>query len=176
MAIRGGGGAVRRAGGGFDRAVTRLRRGAAVGAGLGTVAMTLLGVADVTGRVLFNSPLLGQVEITRILLAYVAFLGLAEAEHSGGHIRLGVLDSLLAERARQRRDVLITALAVGVTAVLTGAAAVFFWDSWSAGETMMAPIVLPFWLAKLGVVIGVGLFTLQLLLELLRRGLSWTRS
>jgi TRAP-type C4-dicarboxylate transport system permease small subunit len=163
-------------GGGLARAVARLRRGAAVGAGLGTVAMTLLGVADVAGRVLFNSPLLGQVEITRILLVYVAFLGLAEAEFTGGHVRLGVLDPVLTPRALALRDVLIVALAGGVTGALTGAAAVFFWDSWAVGETMMAPITLPSWLAKFGVVVGFGLFTLQLLLELPRRVTSWTRS
>ena len=40
---------------------------------------------------------------------------------------------------------------------------------------MMAPITLPSWLAKFGVVIGSGLFTLQLLLDLERRVMSWTR-
>lgn len=166
---------MRRGGGRLERAVARLRRGAAVGAGLGTVAMTLLGVADVAGRVLFNSPLLGQVEVTRILLVYVAFLGLAEAEFTGGHIRLGVLDAVLARRALRQRNIVVAALGAGVTGVLTGAAAVFFWDSWAAGETMMAPIALPSWLAKLGVVIGFGLFTAQLLLELLHRVWHWTR-
>ncbi|MGD9764583.1 MAG: TRAP transporter small permease [Candidatus Binatia bacterium] len=160
---------------GLQRALTAIRRGAAVVAGLGVVAITALGVVDVAGRVLFNSPLLGQVEITRILLVYVAFLGLAEAERAKGHVRLGVLDTVLSPRARAVRECAITALAMIVAGVLTIAAAVFFWDSWSAAETMIAPIALPAWLGKLGVVVGFFLLTAQLALDLVRQLGTWTR-
>lgn len=159
---------------GFERCFVSLRRAVAVVAGLGVVAITLLGVADVTGRVLFNAPLLGQVEITRILLVYVAFLGLAEAERARAHVRLGVLDPFLSPRKLLLRDCAIDALAMIATALLTGAAAAFFWESWSAAETMIAPITLPAWLAKLGVVVGFSFFTAQLLLDLIRRVGTWS--
>lgn len=160
---------------GLGRAFATIRRGAVVAAGLAVIAMTLLGTADVAGRFLLQRPLLAQVELTRILLVYVAFLGLAEAENAGGHVRLRILDSVLSERRRFLRDCAIGALAVGTAGLATVSAAVFFWDSWSVAETMIAPIPLPAWLAKLGIVIGFLLFSLELLLALLRRLSEWNR-
>jgi TRAP-type C4-dicarboxylate transport system permease small subunit len=158
------------------RGFARIRRSAAALAGLGVVAITLLGTADVGGRFLLSQPLLGQVETTRILLVYLAFVGLAEAEAGGGHVRLGLLDPLLSPRARALRECLVQALATAVAAVVTGSAAVLAWDSFRVGETMIAPIPLPAWLARLGVTIGFLLFTVELALGLLHRIRAWTRS
>ena len=149
-------------------------RAAAI-AGLGVIAMTLLGSADVIGRFAFDRPLLGQVEITRILLVWVAFLGLAEAARSGGHVRLEVIDSLLGARSRARRDRCVEALAVGVAALVAVAAALHALESWRGGETLIAPIPLPAWLAKLGVAVGFGGLALELARDPWRRMAAWIR-
>lgn len=155
---------------GFRRGVAALDRGTAWIAGSAVLAMTLLGTADVLGRALLDRPLLGQVEITRILLVYAAFLGLAEAEASGSHVRLRLLDPLLSSRTRALRDRAVGATALLVSALVTGATAVFFWDSWRVAETLIAPIPLPAWLAKLGILAGFLLLTARLASGLLRPG------
>jgi TRAP-type C4-dicarboxylate transport system permease small subunit len=155
--------------------IAPIRRSASVLAGLATIAMTLLGTADVAGRFFLDRPLLGQVEIARILLVYAAFLGLAEAELVGAHVRLGALDSLLPPRALAWRDCAVALVASLVALLVTSASAIDFWDSWRIGETMMAPIMLPAWLAKLGVVIGFVLLTGGLASGLLRRASAWSR-
>lgn len=150
------------------------RRAAAI-AGLGVIAMTLLGTADVIGRFAFDRPLLGQVEITRILLVWVAFLGLAEAERSGGNVRLEVLDSFLGARARALRDRTVEVLATGVAALVAIAAALHALDAWRGGETLIAPIPLAAWIAKLGVAVGFAGLALKLAERPFRRVVAWIR-
>lgn len=159
------------AGGAFGR----LRRGAALAAGLGILGMTLLGAADVAGRFALGRPLLGQVEVARILLVYVAFLGLAEAERAGEHVRLRLLDPLLSGRARAARDRGLRLLALATAALATVASARVGADSFSAGARMIAPIPLPAWLVDLGVTLGFLLFTAELARGALRRGAGWSR-
>lgn len=150
------------------------QRAAAI-AGLGVIAMTLLGAADVIGRFAFDRPLLGQVEITRMLLVWVAFLGLAEAARSGGHVRLEVIDRLLDARGRALRDGVVEALAVGVAAFVAIAAAWHAFEAWRGGDTLIAPIPLSAWIAKLGVAVGFAGLALELARAPLRRMVAWTR-
>jgi TRAP-type C4-dicarboxylate transport system permease small subunit len=144
--------------------------------GVALLAITLLGVADVAGRTWLDRPLLGQVEITRILLVYAAFLGLAEAEASGGHIRLQILDPWLGRRALAIRNLALDALALLAAAGVAGSAAFSCWDSLRTGETLIAPIRLPAWLASAGLALGFLLLAAELARGLIRRTSAWIRS
>ncbi|RIL07726.1 MAG: hypothetical protein DCC71_01820 [Proteobacteria bacterium] len=152
-----------------------MRRAAAALAGLGVVAMTLLGTADVVGRFALGRPLLGQVEVTRILLVWVAFLGLAEAERAGGHVRLAVLDPWLGARGRARRDCAVAVLAACVAGGVAVAAALHTLDAWRGGDTLIAPIALPAWIARLGVAVGFAGLAVELAARPLRRTVAWIR-
>ena len=47
--------------------------------------MMLLGTADVTGRYIFNKPILGTAEIFGILLPAIVLLGLAYTQEAQAH-------------------------------------------------------------------------------------------
>jgi TRAP-type C4-dicarboxylate transport system permease small subunit len=162
--------------GSSERGFAALRRGAATAAAAALLAITLLGAADVAGRTWLDRPLLGQVEITRMLLIYAAFLGMAEAAASGGHIRLQALDAWLGPRARAVRDVVADGLALLTTSAIAGSALFSGWDALRTGETLIAPIRLPAWLVSAGLALGFLLFAAELVRSLIRRTSAWTRS
>jgi TRAP-type C4-dicarboxylate transport system permease small subunit len=67
-------------------------------AGLSLGVMMLASVADVILRNLFNRPIFGTVEIVRITLVYVVFLGIPETFRRGSHVTVDVTDHLLGPR------------------------------------------------------------------------------
>lgn len=63
-------------------------------AGATLFALMLLTTADVTGRFFFNSPILGTVELTQLMLAAVVFLSLPVVCWREEHISLDLLDGV----------------------------------------------------------------------------------
>ena len=64
--------------------------------------------ADVLLRSLLDAPLPGAPELTRLLLAIVAFSALPAIGWRGGHIGVDLLDGLLSPAARRGRDALVS--------------------------------------------------------------------
>ena len=126
-------------------------------------------IIDVGGRFLFNQPLLGGVEISQILLAWILFLPLAYALVRGAHVRVTILSERLPRRANLVLDVVVTILSLGLFGLAIYACWGYFWDSISVEETMAAPIWLPLWAAKLAVPLGFFLIFAQLCLNLITR-------
>lgn len=63
-------------------------------AGITLFAMMILTTADVCGRYFFNSPILGAVELTQIMLAMVVFLAFPTVTWREEHITVDLLDGL----------------------------------------------------------------------------------
>ncbi len=64
------------------------------------VVMMLSTVADVSARYLFNSPILGTLELNRTLLVFAAFFPLGYTQFMKRHIRADLVLSHLAPRPR----------------------------------------------------------------------------
>jgi TRAP-type C4-dicarboxylate transport system permease small subunit len=62
--------------------------------------LMFLGASDIIGRYIFNSPILGTMEISGILLAGIVLLGLAYTQRMGAHVRVELLISRYSTRAR----------------------------------------------------------------------------
>jgi TRAP-type mannitol/chloroaromatic compound transport system permease small subunit len=138
--------------------------------------ITVLGTIDVAGRYFFNRPLQGQVEISRVLTAYLVFIGLAEAHRTGSQVRLEFTDKYLSRAATFLTTIVLTILAIATVAVILYAVSVMFWVSWTTRETMMAAIVLPTWPAKAAIALGFLMYIVELMFDLARRVTSWTHS
>ena len=82
----------------FTRRVNRLFLAAA-----GVVAAAILfAVAyDLIARNVFDAPTLWALDISRFLLLFVFFLGLAPALESGSHVSVDLLDNYLGPRAKR---------------------------------------------------------------------------
>jgi len=57
--------------------------------------LTLLTVADVFGRYLFNKPIPGTLEVTELALVIIVFLAVGYAEHYNDHIVIDTVYELL---------------------------------------------------------------------------------
>jgi TRAP-type transport system small permease protein len=84
-------------------------------AGATLFGMMLLTTADVTGRYFFNSPILGAVELTQLMLAALVFLSLPVVCWRQEHISVDLLDALFPAKLVWVREVLVNLL---VTAAL----------------------------------------------------------
>lgn len=123
-------------------------------------------VADVLGRFLFNRPIPGVVDASELFLPYILFIPLAYTLATGTHVRMSLATSRMAPPVRRASEVFANLVGLVFFAVLTMRAWRFFWDSFVIGETMLAPIYLPWFLGKLALPIGTALITVQFLLHL----------
>lgn len=57
--------------------------------------MMLLTFFNVAGRKLLNSPVVGAVEMTELLMGLIVFLGIAHTTHSRGHVTVDIITSHL---------------------------------------------------------------------------------
>ncbi len=79
-------------------------------AGATLFAMMLLTTADVTGRYFFNSPILGTVELTQLMLAALVFLSLPVVCWRQEHVSVDLLDAIFPARLVWVREVIVNLL------------------------------------------------------------------
>lgn len=132
-------------------------------AGVALLAMAFLGVADIIGIQVFASPVPGVVELTSSLMVASIFLGLPITEARGQNVRVEVLVQS-APPAIRRALAVLSRLSM---------AALFGMIAWFGFESLVRSIEtnayaeglirLPYWPARLALVIGAVLVVLQAL-------------
>jgi TRAP-type C4-dicarboxylate transport system permease small subunit len=148
----------------FDRINARLVYTLLAVAALLTFSLSFLVVADVVGRVVFNSPVKGTPEIVSMSIVIICFLLAGYAVQSGGMLQADILVGLFG-----RRGPLISILLSGVL----GAAffGLIVWGSyepalhaWSSGEFEgEGALRVPVWPARFVVMFGSLLVTITYL-------------
>jgi TRAP-type C4-dicarboxylate transport system permease small subunit len=139
----------------FEKVNARLVRVLLAAAALLIFSLSFLVVADVIGRVVFNSPVKGTPEIVSMSIVIICFLLAGYAVQSGGMLHADILVGLLGKRGP-----LISALLSGIL----GAAffALIVWGSyepalhaWMSGEYEgEGALRVPVWPARFVVVLG----------------------
>ena len=114
----------------------------------------LLISADVLGRYFLDLPILGTLEISRLTLAWICFLGILYAYTSDSHVRVTFFISRVGPKKRALFEVIACLIALLVFGLLTWKSWLYFWNSWINREWFAAPIRIPYWLAKLSVPVG----------------------
>ena len=87
-------------------------------AAAGLFAMMMVTVVDVVGRYLFRAPLVASFELTEYLMGVLVFLALPLVSLRGDHIRIGLIDGLLAAGARRRLERAVGLVAGAVCALV----------------------------------------------------------
>jgi len=127
--------------------------------------LSFLVVADVTGRVLFNSPVKGTPEIVSISIVVICYLQAAYAIRSGGMLRVDAFVSLLPRPAREALDVIGALLGAAFFGLILWGAydpAVYSWTSDEfEGEGALR---IPVWPARFIMLLGSALAILNYLL------------
>lgn len=143
--------------------------------GLLILAITLIIVVDAGGRFLFDKPLLGGVEISKVLLAWILFCSLTWSLLQGAIVQVTMVIGRLPTRLYLVFEVLIAILSLLFFGLVVYAGWLQFWESFVVGEEMAAPIWVPFWLAKLAVPVGCFLIGMQIGINFVARLLKLLR-
>lgn len=148
------------------RASTWLVRAGAVALAL----MMLLTFFNVAGRKLLNSPIVGAVEMTELLMGLIVFLGIAYTTHTRSHVTVDIITSHLPGRTRE-------ALALAAQILSAGFVAFVSWRLWVvANETVSDNLrtqvwELPVYPAAYLMAAGSTLMVLVLMVQIVQSGL-----
>jgi len=133
------------------------------------ILIVVIIVVEAGGRFLFNKPLPGPIEASRVILAWILFLSLAYALVQKAHVQVTVILERFSPASRLWAETIIDLVSVGFFVLVIFSGWLQFWDSFKVGEVMAAPIWIPFWLAKLSVPVGCLLFVGQFLVNIFNR-------
>jgi TRAP-type C4-dicarboxylate transport system permease small subunit len=145
------------------RALTKTEEAFRVVSWVVTLLTTLLIVADVFLRSLFNRPLPATWEMSEVLMPYIVFLAFAHALREKAHIRVSLLTDRLSPGGQRACEALANLLSFAMCALITIWSWSKFWDSFRIGEEILAPIHIPWWFGKFAMPVGMALFTLRYL-------------
>jgi TRAP-type C4-dicarboxylate transport system permease small subunit len=151
-------------------------KGLATVLGVLVMIIMLLIVIDVGGRYLFDSPLLGGVEVSRVVLAWILFLALVYGLVQGAHVRVSLVTNRFPPRLRLMSEVFTAVLSLGFFALAAYSGWEQFKLSYEVSEEMPSPIWIPFWLPKLAVPVGCFLMAAQLGIDLVFKHFKLDRS
>jgi TRAP-type C4-dicarboxylate transport system permease small subunit len=153
----------------IDKLADWVTKACMVAAAIWAFVLCFLVVADVSGRVLFNSPVKGTPEIISLSIVIICFLQAGYAIRSGGMLNVDTLVVRLSPRAQSMLaawGALIGIFFFGIICYgsLDGAA-----HAWTSGEYEgEGALRVPVWPAKFIIVMGTGLACLSYLLLMLQ--------
>jgi TRAP-type C4-dicarboxylate transport system permease small subunit len=134
---------------------------------LSMVAIALIILADVALRQ-FGGQLRGADDFAVYALCATGLLGLAPTYRRGEHIRVGLLIDRITGRTRHLVEIVVLVLAVLAVGWGTWWAGHFVYDSWRFNELGQGLVPVKLWIPQLSMVIGLGVFLLALVEDLVR--------
>ena len=134
-------------------------------AAISIIVLMLLAVVQVLGRVLFNFPVPGFIDITEQAMAVFAFLGIAYCQRVGGHIRMGLVLSKLRGRNLWFVEFLGVFSILIVISILIIGSWLHFQRAWELGDSTI-DVGLPVWPSKLIIPFALSLLWLRLVLQM----------
>lgn len=140
--------------------------------GLGTLAIMVVVVIDVTGRALFNAPLPGGNEFCELLLVGMIFLGLAAAQRKRQHFEIEMAILHLPPALRRWVDVFRWLVSVAVVGLLAWLSARQAWSSLINAEASYGTVSFPLWPARLVLAFGLALLAVQYAMDTAKRALG----
>ena len=81
--------------------------------------MMLLTVADIIGRLAFNQPIYGALEVSEFMLVVVVFFSAAHCEYTRGHVSIGLIVDRLGGRTQNIIDSIVYFIFFGTFCWLT---------------------------------------------------------
>ena len=129
-------------------------------------AMMMLLVTDVVFRS-FGRPLLLMAELSVFVMMIVIYLGFSRCEEGHEHVRLSFIVNALPERVRPKIDAITNFVAVAVIALLLFAVSRDAWSSFVTGSAIEGMTDIPIWPTKFIMVVGMLIFLLQGIVNLI---------
>lgn len=144
----------------------KLYLGAGMLAGLCIILITVMILAQIVGR-WFNIIIPSTEDFSGYFLAAATFLALAYTFKSGGHIRVTILVHQLKGFWQKVSIAFALLVLIAVVAYGTYYTAAFAYESWSFKEVSQGYIPVPLWIPQLSMSIGLAIFLIALIDDLL---------
>lgn len=128
-------------------------------------ALMVLGVAQIGLRSLFNSPIVGYIDLVELSMATMAFLGAAYCQRLGAHIRMELLVGHLHGRALWAAEIFGLAAGLFIIGVLIWYGWDHFLRAYQIGDTTI-DAEYPVWPSKLLVPIAFSIWFVRLAIQL----------
>ena len=144
----------------------KLYLGSGMLAGLFIILITIMILAQIIGR-WFGVVIPSTEDFAGFFLAATTFLALAYTFRMGGHIRVTILVHLL--KGKPQRFALSLALLVFIVMIAYGVyyTGYFAYESWSFHELSQGYIPVPLWIPQLSMVLGLSIFLIALIDDLI---------
>ena len=120
--------------------------------------------ANVVMRYLFSSPIKGTSEMVSMMMAWVAYSGMAYTLLSGKHMQLEAIYEKLKGRKKNILSLFVYGLAAALFIILTKASFDVFWQSWLIKEESVASVTVYVFIGKCGTFVGWLLLSIQAVL------------
>lgn len=131
--------------------------------------LSFLIIADIVGRSFFNRPLQGTPEIISMSIVIICFLQASYAVRSGGMLRVEILDELVSTRAGEILATIRSLLGFAFFAIVFWGALDPFVHAWISNEFEgEGARHIPAWPARLAVVVGCALASINYLQATIR--------
>ena len=130
------------------------------------LVMLFLGIADVTGRYLFNRPIIGTAEIFEVLMPGMVLLSLAYTQRVKAHVTVDLFISKISPRPRAIIDFAITLWAILLFGIIVWQGILMVFSYHESGRVLTnigVPMFLPRLLVPLGALAICFVFFVDLL-------------
>jgi len=134
--------------------------------------MMLLTTADVIGRYIFNSPVLGAYEITEYLMIILVFSFLAYTQSEKGHVNVDIVYNHLPTKVRKAFECFNHLVCLIMLILLSWRGIHRVIDIYNAGQESIL-LKIPDYPFAIFVVIGSVIFSLEFLKDVLMLFSSW---
>jgi len=147
-----------------DRVLAVVENGLNFFAGSIVFALMFLGVIQIFLRVVFRDPIYGYIDIVELSMVGFAVLSISFVQRVGGHVRMEILVTLLKGRLLWLAEVIGTALAIFIIAILIKYSYTHFGRAYSFGDSTI-DIELPTWPAKLLIPFALSILLVRLAIQ-----------
>ena len=129
--------------------------------------MMISTVADVMGRYLFNSPIIGTIELNRTALVYAVFFTIAYTQMVKQHIRVDILLSKMSTSKRLIFEGCGLVFALAVMGFVTYASSIMAYRQTLLGESETGIINFPMWPGRIAVAFGSLVLCVQYIVDII---------
>ena len=151
----------------IERFVERLALAVLLIGGLGMLMSMFMGVTDIVGTQVLNTPVPGPRELTESTMVLIVFGALTYAQLRLAHIRVEIVYLRYGPRSREAMDVLADICALIFFSLLLWQAINEARYSIQIGEATVGLIRFPLWPARVTLCAGTALMIVRLLLDLI---------
>lgn len=131
-----------------------------VSAGVVIFNLVLL-CANVVMRYVFHSPIDGTSEVVAMMMAWVAYSGMAYTLLKGGHMQLEALVEKVTGKPKHILNTVIYGLATIMFILFSRGSFNIFWRSWLIKEESVAAVTVYVFIGKCGVFVGWTLLAIE---------------